>query len=137
VEQRRRKEKTRPRQEGLYAIGRHEDERPAEPAELATQTSEVNTSSMAVFETLFSKSQARGSINWTAFTAAMTDLGFSVVPKGGSIYTFSPPESMNVRKSLTVHRPHHSRIEGNLILNIAKRLKRSYSWSFETFQQST
>ncbi len=66
----------------------------------------------------------------------MADLGFSVVPKFGSVYTFLPPESMGVKQSITVHRPHKSRIEGYKLLIFSQRLKRVYGWEEMTFEVS-
>ncbi|KAK1246964.1 hypothetical protein MKX08_000766 [Trichoderma sp. CBMAI-0020] len=114
IEQRKVKEKTRPCQSTIFEI-----------------VFKVSQPVSQVFSTLFNKSKARGSINWAAFEGAMAELGFSVTPKYGSAYTFAPPESMNVSKCYTVHRPHRSRIEGYLIPIFARRLTRTYGWSEE------
>lgn len=63
----------------------------------------------------------------------MTELGFSIFPKMGSVYAFHPPESMAVKRPLTIHRPHQSRIEGYLTLIFARRLQRVYGWDERTF----
>jgi hypothetical protein len=63
----------------------------------------------------------------------MADLGFSVIPKFGSIYTFSPPENVTVQRDLTLHRPHQSCIEGWRLLVVSRRLKRVYGWDETTF----
>jgi len=110
VEQRREKAKTRPAEaipaHDITAIAPQQEEAVAEP----TPCSKVKSSTAAVFTTLFAKSEARGSVTWAAFAAAMTELGFSVTPKGGSVFTFNPPESMAEKGSLTLHRPHVSEI---------------------------
>src|SRR4051812_26796329 len=95
---------------------------PAHPA----SPFKVSASTAQVFRTLFRKSEARGSVSWAAFEAAMADLGFAVVPKFGSVYTFQPPEEMTGRKLLTLHRPHQSRIEGHKALILARRWSRVY-----------
>jgi hypothetical protein len=98
-------------------------------------TFQVNPAIARVFRTIFRKSEARGSVSWDAFEAAMANLGFSIVPKFGSVVTFLPPSTMPVKKSITIHRPHKSQIEGYRLLLIAKRLSRIYGWSDETFQE--
>lgn len=133
VEQRKVKEKTRPSQSTMFEIIQPPEEPKAEPVE-SKQVFKVSQPASQVFYTLFNKSEARGSINWGAFEGAMVELGFSVVPKYGSVYTFSPPDSMNEKKSFTVHRPHKSRIEGYRIPIFARRLKRTYGWSESTFK---
>ncbi|RFU75578.1 ipa protein [Trichoderma arundinaceum] len=133
VEQRRHKEKTRPSHSTIFEIiptFKALKEEPSQPQQVLKVSATVGE----VFYTLFEKSETRGSINWSAFEGAMAELGFSVMPKYGSVYTFLPPDSMNVKKSFTVHRPHKSRIEGYLIPIFARRLKRTYGWSESTFK---
>ncbi|KXX74300.1 hypothetical protein MMYC01_208563 [Madurella mycetomatis] len=134
IEQRRQKEKTRPSHSSAYEIAP-----PAEPAvpekpAVPLQTFKVSPSTAQIFWTLFAKSESRGTVSWAAFQGAMADLGFSVMPKYGSVYTFLPPESMAVNKAFTVHRPHQSKIEEYLIPVFARRLKRVYGWSQKTFE---
>lgn len=136
IQQRRQKEKTRPAHSSMYEItpqaaaNTSSKEQPAQPQ----QTLKVKASTFSVFSSLLSRSSvARGSVSWDAFAAAMTDLGFSVVPKVGSIYTFVPPETLAVQRDLTLHRPHQSRIEGPRLLVYSRRLKRVYGWDDSTF----
>lgn len=132
VEIRRHKEKTRPGQSTIFEIIptlETPEEKPFQP----NQVFQVSPPAGEVFSTLFNKSEARGSVNWGAFEGAMAELGFSVMPKYGSVYTFSPPDGMNVKKSFTVHRPHKSSIEGYLIPVFARRLKRTYGWDENAF----
>lgn len=89
---------------------------------------------VSLFSTLFSRSEARGSVKWAAFTAAMTNLNFSVLPRFGSVFTFYPPAEMSVQQPITLHRPHHNRIEGRVLLNFASRLGRKYGWGEQTFE---
>ncbi|KUI70448.1 hypothetical protein VM1G_11724 [Cytospora mali] len=136
VEQRRQKEKTRPAHASVYEIAspmriKHVTKEESQPH---PKKIKVKTSTAEVFSTLFSKSQSRGTVSWAAFEAAMADLGFSVIPKFGSVYTFFPPENMTAKKSFTVHRPHQSKIEGWLVPIFARRLKRVYGWDEATFE---
>jgi hypothetical protein len=136
VEERRQKEKTRPAHSSVYDITPAAAEPAAEPEEAApSHTLKVRPSTAEVFSTLFDKKQSRGSVNWVDFEAAMADLGFSFMPKFGSVYTFLPPKSMGT-KSVTVHRPHKSRIEGYSLLIVSRRLKRVYGWGDKTFTVS-
>ncbi|KAK1076832.1 hypothetical protein LTR33_008601 [Friedmanniomyces endolithicus] len=131
VQRRREKEKTRPLG-AIYDI----TAAPHPPEIILTEPAEqikVKASTAAVFAILFSRREARGSVAWTDFEAALADLGFSVTPKGGSIYTFNPPESMNA-SPITLHRPHASEIEGYKLLIFARRLSRVYGWNAQTFE---
>jgi hypothetical protein len=136
IQQRRHKEKTRPGHSSVYEI----IPQAAIPIDSGEQLPspqdrfEVKASTFAVFSSLLLRSSAaRGSIGWDAFVAAMTDLGFSVVPKVGSIYTFVPPEDVAVQRDLTLHRPHQSRIDGWQLLVYSQRLTRVYGWNDSTF----
>ncbi len=60
----------------------------------------------------------------------------TVVPKYGSVYTFSPSEGMGVKQSITMHRSHKSQIEGHKLLAFSQRLKRVYGWEERTFEVS-
>ena len=136
VEQRRQKSKTRPSHSSVYEIARPtEGTSAAAGSEVSPrQTLKVRKSTADVFSTLFDKSKSRGTVSWEAFEAAMADLGFSIFPKMGSVYTFCPPESMDTKKSFTIHRPHQSRIEGYMILIVARRLRRVFGWGENTFE---
>ncbi|ROV99789.1 hypothetical protein VSDG_03001 [Cytospora chrysosperma] len=136
VEQRRQKEKSRPAHSSVYEIAppagnEHFTKEEAQPR---PEKIKVKASTAEAFFTLFSKSESRGTVSWAAFEAAMADLGFSVLPKFGSVYTFSPPETMKAKKSLTLHRPHKSNIEGWSVPTFARRLNRVYGWDENTFE---
>ncbi|KAI9037235.1 uncharacterized protein KD926_000672 [Aspergillus affinis] len=94
----------------------------------------VKPESYEVFTTLLSRTEPRGSLSWMAFSAAMTDVGFSVDHKYGSIVTFEPQIFLSHLKSFTFHRPHESHIEGFRLLWLARRLKRVYDWSIDCFE---
>ncbi|WYZ43697.1 hypothetical protein EsH8_VII_000133 [Colletotrichum jinshuiense] len=132
VEQRRQKEKTRPSGPSAYDIV--PVAQPVEEQSQPAQAFKVDAATAEVFANLFRKSEARAPVAWTAFEGAMADLGFSVLPKYGSVFTFMPPESMAVKKPFTVHRPHKSWIEGYTSLIFAQRLKRAYGWGEDTFE---
>jgi hypothetical protein len=132
IQQRKQKEKTRPTHSSIYEI------RPQTTADdqlfRSKETFKVKASTAAVFSSLFSRSSAaRSPVRWDAFVGAMTDVGFSIDPKVGSIYAFVPPEKMTVRRDITLHRPHRSSIEGRLLLIYSRRLKRVYGWESSTF----
>lgn len=136
LQQRRQKEKTRPSVSSNYEIAPSQEESRAAEKQAAppAETFKVSASTAEVFSTLFAKSEARGSVSWAAFEGAMADLGFSVFPKFGSVFTFYPPESMSIRRPLTLHRPHGSHIEGYQLLIYARRLKRAYGWNDGMFR---
>jgi hypothetical protein len=132
VEQRRVKEKTRSASQPEAEVNPHIPEN--ENTTKEPQPIKVDRHTFEVFTTLFSKSDARGSVNWAAFESAMSKLEFSVVPKYGSVYTFFPPDGMVPSTPLTVHRPHQSKLEGFKITYMAKDLHRVYGWTERSFE---
>ena len=131
IADRRAKEKTRPIG-SVYTITAP----PETPQIVVTEPAQqfkVKAATAALFSKLFLKSEARGSIPWRGFKSAMADLGFSVTPKGGSIFEFNPPASMSITRPITLHRPHLSDIEGHTMCIFARRLERVYGWRAETF----
>ncbi|KAF5018007.1 hypothetical protein F66182_10033 [Fusarium sp. NRRL 66182] len=134
VESRREKEKTRPSHSSTYGITPTSDSMEEEKSAPSSQKLNVSPATSEVFKTLFDKSQSRGSVDWTAFEAAMAELGFSILPRFGSVYTFRPPETMSIKRPLSLHRPHQSQIEGYLTLILARRLSRAYGWNENTFE---
>ncbi|KAG9185453.1 hypothetical protein G6011_07997 [Alternaria panax] len=132
IQQRKQKEKTRPAEPSMYEITPQAitDDEPSQ----SKDTFKVKASTAEVFSSLFSRSSvARSPVRWEAFVAAMVDLGFTVDPKVGSIYTFVPPEKVSERRDLTLHRPHQASIEGRLLLIYSRRLKKMYGWDSSTF----
>ena len=132
AQERREKAKTRPATASTHEITplapQGPDTHPAPSSHF-----KVKASTASVFDTLFAQFEFRGSVSWAEFVAAMAELGFSVTPKDGSIFTFDPPETM-VAGSITLHRPHASDIEGWKLLWIARRLRKKYGWNAETFE---
>ncbi|CCF42619.1 hypothetical protein CH063_02879 [Colletotrichum higginsianum] len=133
VEQRKQKEKTRPSHSSAFEIGPQTEHATEDPA-VEPQTFKVSAGTAEVFGTLFDKSKSRGAVSWAAFEGAMAELGFSVLPKYGSVFTFVPPETMAAKRPFTIHRPHKSQIEGYRTLIYARRLKRAYGWNEKTFK---
>ncbi|KAF5557174.1 hypothetical protein FPHYL_7763 [Fusarium phyllophilum] len=133
IETRRQKEKTRPEHSSVYAIAPTTDSTEEKEVVTLTQPLKVSSSTAEVFSTLFDKTQSRGSVSWSSFEAAMSELGFSVLPRFGSVYTFRPSEDMDIKRPVSIHRPHQSQIEGYLILILARRLNRAYGWSEDSF----
>ena len=138
MEQTAKKQKTR--SHGAAAYDMVPSTEPAEPITTPTpsQTFDVSASTAEVFATFFDKSQSRGGVTWPSFESAMAELGFSVVPRFGSVYTFFPSGDMVAKRPITVHRPHGGQhgawIEGHKLLIIARRLARVYGWGLETFR---
>jgi hypothetical protein len=136
IQQYKQKEKTRPAHSSIYEITPQAAIFISSDEQLSTSQEkfEVKASTFAVFSSLLLRSSAaRGTVSWDAFAAAMADLGFSIIPKIGSVYTFVPPENMAVQRALTLHRPHQSRIEKLCLLIYSRRLKRVYGWDESTF----
>lgn len=140
------KQKTRPAEAAGYEIVQPAEVIPAttsseDLAAPSPQTFDVSRSTAEVFATFFDRSESRGAVAWTAFEGAMAELGFSVMPRYGSVYTFFPPKKgvMGVEagvkgRPFTVHRPHGAWIEGCRVLVIGRRLGRVYGWARGTFR---
>ncbi|KAG5765335.1 hypothetical protein H9Q72_006587 [Fusarium xylarioides] len=133
IETRRQKEKTRPEHSSVYAIAPTTDSTEEKEVVTLAQPLKVSSSTAEVFSTLFDMTQSRGSVSWSSFEAAMSELGFSVLPRFGSVYTFRPSEDMDIKRPVSIHRPHQSQIEGYLILILARRLNRAFGWSEDSF----
>lgn len=133
IEQRKTKIKTRPTvsPEDSAQGSDGQSSRSSSPGQ---EVFKVKQDSYDVFEGLFSRAEGRGTLDWSSFTAAMADLGFSVDPRYGSAVTFEPPESLSHLKSFTFHRPHEAHLEGYRLLWLSKRLKRVYGWDMDSFE---
>ncbi|KAI0836259.1 hypothetical protein F5Y06DRAFT_113039 [Hypoxylon sp. FL0890] len=134
IQERKQKEKTRPTHSSIYEITPQVERSVEGKTAESMKTLIVKSATAETFYTLFSKSEARGSVPWTAFEAAMADLGFSIIPEYGSVYTFAPPANLGLQKSIKLHRPHQARIEGHRLLFLASRLSRNYGWTSKSFQ---
>ena len=131
VTQRKTKERAHPTPPSVYAIT-GTTEAPQTVVSEPVQQHHVKGTTASLFTTLFSRSQARGSIAWTDFESAMADLEFSVTPKAGSRIAFNPPSSIEGGPA-TIHRPHGSEIEGSKLFNIARTLQKVYGWTADSF----
>jgi hypothetical protein len=133
IQQRREKDKTRPAHSSIYDISPPTKTPQPEIVEM-TQVFRVKQATVDTFLSMLSNLKPRGSISWVAFEAAMADLRFSIIPKSGSVFTFLSPQDMGIQKSLTLHRPHKSHIEGHMLLLFASRLRRVYGWEEQSFE---
>ncbi|CAG7558740.1 unnamed protein product [Fusarium equiseti] len=133
IEAQKQKEKTRPEHSSIFEITTTTDSTKENEGVKPPQPVRVSSSAAQVFAILFEKAQSRGSVSWTSFEAAMSELGFSVIPRFGSVYTFRPSEEMDIKRSINIHRPHQSQIEGYMTLILARRLSRAYGWSESSF----
>ncbi|KAF7539231.1 hypothetical protein G7054_g2345 [Neopestalotiopsis clavispora] len=105
VQARKEREKTRPAHSSVFEIVSSVQPKATKESEVmqSGSTFKVKDTTFSTFETFLTSSQARGSVSWYNFESAMADLGFSVLPKFGSVYTFYPPPDMNTQRPLTVH----------------------------------
>lgn len=125
------KKKTHTTAPSVYAITGIADTPQPLPSEPAQQYN-VKATTASLFTTLFSRSEARGSVAWADFESAMADLEFSVTPRAGSRIAFNPPPSVEGGPAV-IHRPHGSDIEGRDVLYIARTLQRVYGWTAKSF----
>ncbi|KKP00297.1 hypothetical protein THAR02_07591 [Trichoderma harzianum] len=86
----------------------------------------ANRAAKNVFSTLFEEPKAGASITWSAFISSMVAMGFCVKHGYCSIHVFVPPSNMPTMTILTVSRPLNLKIEGHLILTLARQLKKAY-----------
>jgi len=171
IEQRREKVKTRPPQSSALDITSTRlsetsaEDAASHPEVVGAPRISVKSTTVKTFATIFAKYEKRSPITWTAFEAAMADVGFSVIPREGSIYTFemAPDSVMDDHKakskqeaessedgeknkssgrggrghsSITIHRPHQSIVEGYDLLHLAGHLRRRFGWHADTFEVS-
>ncbi|MCJ1334504.1 hypothetical protein MMC10_011216 [Thelotrema lepadinum] len=135
IQQRRVKEKARPTHSSFSDIAPQPEPTVPTTDLKPPQVFNVKRSTLSVFSTLFSKAEDRGSVNWSAFVAAMAELRFSVIPISGSIFTFVPPQDGGItQRQITLHRPHGSQLEGYKMKFFARRLSRVYGWKMESFE---
>ncbi|PVH89460.1 hypothetical protein DL98DRAFT_614758 [Cadophora sp. DSE1049] len=121
IELRREKDKTRPAHSSFFHA-------PTTPIDYSGSEEEITRFKVRqdtpdTFSVLFSRGEARGSIHWADFEAAMVDLGFSVIPKFGSVFTFLPPAEIGAEK-----------VEGVILLIFASRLRKVYKWGIDSFE---
>jgi hypothetical protein len=126
-------------------VGQEMSTKPDTTEEISPEVFKVSPSTLEVFSTIFSAFEEsesnsgsepgpKNSIKWLDFGAAMIDIGFSILPSIGSLYTFVPGEDFDVTTFFTLHRPYLSVIWGDRLLLLALRLKMLYGWGKETFE---
>jgi hypothetical protein len=75
-----------------------------------------------------------GEINWTEFVSAMADAGCSVMPGGGSCFTFTHVDDEGQKRSMVFHRPHpEPSMSKERLRSFGSRLNRRWGWSETTF----
>ena len=112
IQEQREKEKTRPAHSSFWDVARQPESIISSTDVQPPQVFNVKRSTLSVFSTLFSKAEDQGSVNWSAFVAAMTELRFSVIPTSGSTYTFVPPQDGEMpKRRITLLRPHGEEVE--------------------------
>ncbi|KZV69956.1 hypothetical protein PENSPDRAFT_685965 [Peniophora sp. CONT] len=75
-------------------------------------------------------------LTWTEFCKMMTEMGFSAdYGAHGSSTRFDPPDAST--RSISFHKPHpETHIEPVTLRIWGKKLKESYGWDAETFEQA-
>lgn len=116
---------------------RNEESSSAPTPEPPKSAIKVKAQTAATFAGIFAKTDARGSVKWTAFVSAMTDVGFAVMPKLGALTTFAPDaDLMPDAQPFGMHRPHDGIVEGFRLMKMARRLTRRYGWDAQTFVEA-
>ncbi|KAJ9611561.1 hypothetical protein H2200_004745 [Cladophialophora chaetospira] len=87
-----------------------------------------------MFHTNASDQQQQGPIQFKDFLNAMIKVGFGVELLYGSVWHFTPGDSLGLSRSIQVHEPHpSSEISYRMARRLGRRLGRMYGWSGETF----
>ncbi|KAH0363139.1 hypothetical protein KCU65_g7623, partial [Aureobasidium melanogenum] len=80
---------------------------------------------------------APGEIYWTDFVSAMADAGCSVMPGGGSCFTFTHVDEKEQKYSMVFHRPHpEPSMSKERLRSFGSRLNRHWDWNEATFANS-
>jgi len=75
-----------------------------------------------------------GEIYWTDFVSAMADAGCSIMPGGGSCFTFTHVDEKEQKHSMVFHRPHpEPSMSKERLRSFGSRLSRRWGWSEKTF----
>jgi hypothetical protein len=95
----------------------------------------VSSDSLTLFTRMFvADPSTPGEIYWTEFVSAMADAGCSVMPGGGSCFTFTHVDDEGQKHSMVFHRPHPEPSMGKERLrSFGSRLNRRWGWSETTF----
>jgi hypothetical protein len=90
----------------------------------------VSANAAKTLKKLFTASQSSSAVPWSAFLAAMTNMGFSTDPLWGSVVRFKKSDS----EIINIHRPHPSdRFEGFAALRLRARLTKRFGWRADSF----
>lgn len=95
----------------------------------------VSSKSLTLFERMFTADPTTpGDIYWTDFVSAMADAGCSVMPGGGSCFTFTHLDETGQKHSMVFHRPHpEPNMSKERLKSFGSRLNRRWGWSEATF----
>ncbi|THX03335.1 hypothetical protein D6D13_07781 [Aureobasidium pullulans] len=95
----------------------------------------VSSKSLTLLTRMFTADpSAPGEIYWSEFVSAMADAGCSVMPGGGSCFTFTHVDDMGEEHSMVFHRPHpEPSMSKERLRSFGSRLGRRWGWSLETF----
>jgi hypothetical protein len=95
----------------------------------------VSSDSLTLFTRMFTADiNTPGEIYWIEFVSAMADAGCSVMPGGGSCFTFTHVDEEGQKHSMVFHRPHpEPSMSKERLRSFGSRLNRRWGWSEEDF----
>ncbi|KAH0164206.1 hypothetical protein KCU67_g5250, partial [Aureobasidium melanogenum] len=95
----------------------------------------VSSKSLTLFVRMFTADPSTpGEIYWTDFVSAMADAGCSVMPGGGSCFTFTHVDEKEQKHSMVFHCPHpEPSMSKERLRSFGSRLNRRWGWSEATF----
>ncbi|EUC40314.1 hypothetical protein COCMIDRAFT_109140 [Bipolaris oryzae ATCC 44560] len=76
-------------------------------------------------------------VKWNEFKRAMVQVGFAVEKLNGSIWQFTPGDTLQARRPILFHEPHPvSDIPYLMARRFGRRLARVYGWDADSFQEA-
>ncbi|KAI0356806.1 hypothetical protein OH77DRAFT_1423026 [Trametes cingulata] len=78
------------------------------------------------------RANARHKLDWSAFTKAMTELGFAI-ERQGVVYRFHAPKTYG-GGVLTLHMEHDHTMQKSGQDRVMRRLSRAFHWDAKTFE---
>ncbi|KAG9562656.1 hypothetical protein KCU71_g7209, partial [Aureobasidium melanogenum] len=131
------KKKTRPSKPSTFSIDDKECEAELVTSAPSPQASSVlvSSKSMTLLVRMFTTDpDTPGEIYWTDFVSAMADAGCSIMPGGGSCFTFTHVDEEGTKRSMVFHRPHpEPSMSKERLKSFGSRLHRRWSWTEATF----
>lgn len=131
------KKKTRPSKTSTFSIDDKECEAELVTSAPSPQASSVlvSSKSLTLFVRMFTTNpDTPGEIYWTDFVSAMADAGCSIMPGGGSCFTFTHVDEEGTKRSMVFHRPHpEPSMSKERLKSFGSRLNRRWSWTEATF----